>query len=60
MNTGIIGNWNRKREKLKTKFQILTDKDLRFSEGKENEMIELLGNKLGKTRQELLFIIVDL
>jgi hypothetical protein len=60
MKTYVLGNWNRKKEKLKLRYQILTDKDLRFSEGKENEMIEVLGNKLGKTRQELLFIIVDL
>jgi hypothetical protein len=60
MKTYVFGNWNRKKEKLKQRYQVLTDKDLRFSEGKENEMIEILGNKLGKTRQELLFIIVDL
>jgi hypothetical protein len=60
MKTYVLGNWNRKKEKLKLRYQILTDKDLRFSEGKENEMIEFLGNKLGKTKQELLFIIVDL
>jgi hypothetical protein len=60
MKTYVLGNWNRKKEKLKLRYQILTDKDLRFSEGKENEMIEVLGNKLGKTKQELLFIIVDL
>ena len=60
MKTYVFGNWNRKKEKLKQRFQILTDKDLRYSEGKENEMIEFLGNKLGKTKQELLFIIVDL
>jgi hypothetical protein len=60
MKTYVLGNWNRKKEKLKLRYQILTDKDLRFTEGKENEMIEVLGNKLGKTRQELLFIIVDL
>jgi hypothetical protein len=60
MKTYVLGNWNRKKEKLKLRYQILTDKDLRFTEGKENEMIEVLGNKLGKTKQELLFIIVDL
>ena len=60
MNTNLIGNWNRKKEKLKLRYQNLTDKDLRFSVGKENEMIEILGNKLGKTKQELLNIIVEL
>ena len=42
------------------KFEILNDKDLSFSEGKEKEMIEMLGYKLGKTKQELLDIIVAL
>jgi hypothetical protein len=50
MDTKSIGYWNIKKEKLKLKYQILTDKDLCFSEGKENEMIEIIGNKLGKTK----------
>jgi hypothetical protein len=58
----IIENeyWNEKKEKLKRKYQILSDKDLFFSEGKENEMLEILGFKLGKTKKELLDIIVRL
>jgi hypothetical protein len=60
MDTILIGYWNIKKVKLKQKFQILTDKDLCFNEGKEKEMIEMLGNKLGKTKQELLQIIVAL
>ena len=60
MNTKIIGYWNIKKEKLKQKFENLSDEDLSFREGKEKEMIEMLGNKLGKTTQELLNIIVAL
>ena len=60
MNNKVNGYWNVKREKLKQKYQNLSDKDLCFSEGKEKEMIEMLGNKLGKTKQELLNIIVEL
>jgi hypothetical protein len=60
MKTNSAGYWNNKKEKLKLKFEILTEKDLRFSQGKEKEMIELLGYKLGKTNQELLNIIVSL
>jgi hypothetical protein len=60
MNINENGYWNGKKEKLKRKFQILSDKDLHFSEGKENEMIEMLGFKLGKTKKELLDIIVEL
>jgi hypothetical protein len=60
MNTNGTGYWNIKKEKLKLKYQNLSDKDLCFSEGKEKEMIEMLGNKLGKTKQELLDIIITL
>jgi hypothetical protein len=60
MDSNLIGYWNIKKEKLKQKYQILTDKDLCFREGKEKELIEMLGYKLGKTKQELLNIIVAL
>jgi len=54
----VAGYWDKKKEKLKEKFPIITDEDLRYREGKEKEMIEMLGNKLGKSKQELLNIIV--
>lgn len=60
MSRNIVGYWNNKKEKLKRKYSILTDNDLLFSEGKEKEMLEILGYKLGKTEQELLNIIVTL
>ena len=55
-----IGYWNEKKEKLLKKYKNLTDKDLSYNEGKEKEMIEILGYKLGKTKQELLKIIITL
>jgi uncharacterized protein YjbJ (UPF0337 family) len=58
MNNNVIGYWDKKKEKLKEKFPAITDEDLRYREGKEKEMIEMLGNKLGKSKQELLSIIV--
>ena len=60
MNTNEIGYWNKKKEKLKQKFPNITDEDLRYNEGKEKEMMEILGYKLGKTRLELLSIIISL
>jgi hypothetical protein len=56
----VVGFWNGKKEKLKQKFPIISDHDLIYPEGKEKEMIEMLGNKLGKTKQELLQIIIAL
>jgi hypothetical protein len=58
MNAYAKTFWNRKREKLKSKFPVISDKDLSYCEGKEREMLGILGNKLGKTEKELLNIIL--
>jgi hypothetical protein len=58
MNTNILGYWDKKKEKLKQRFPIISDEDLCYREGKEKEMIEMLGYKLGKSKLELLNIIV--
>jgi len=42
MSTNVIGYWDKKKEKLKEKFPVITDEDLRYNEGKEKEMIEML------------------
>ena len=60
MITKGTGYRNIKKEKLKQMYENLADKDLCFTEGKEREMIEMLGIKPGKTKQELLNIIVTL
>jgi hypothetical protein len=60
MDNNVKGFWNGKKEKLKQKFPVITDDDLHFREGKEKEMIEMLGYKLNKSKQELLTIIIAL
>lgn len=60
MDSTAIGFWNNKREKLRLKFPILTDKDVSFNEGKEKEMVEIIGNKMGKTKLEMLYMIAGL
>jgi len=60
MEPKIIGYWDVKKEKLKLRYPGITDEDVTYPEGKEKEMIELLGNKLGKSWQELVSIIVEL
>ena len=52
--------WREKKNRLKERFVFLTDNDLKFKEGKKEEMFEDLRIKLGKTKQELLNIIVVL
>ncbi|HTB07392.1 MAG TPA: CsbD family protein [Bacteroidia bacterium] len=58
--TQLKGNWNEQKGKLKQKFAILTDNDLLFEEGKQNEMFGKLQIKLGKTKEELQEIIASL
>ncbi|MEZ7498824.1 CsbD family protein [Flavobacterium sp. Arc3] len=49
----IKGNWNEMKGKLKQKFADLTDDDLLFEEGQEDEMWGKLQQKLGKTKKEI-------
>lgn len=58
--TGMRGNWNETKGKLKQKFAILTDNDVLLLEGKKEEMLGKLQIKLGKTKEELQKIISDL
>jgi uncharacterized protein YjbJ (UPF0337 family) len=50
----IKGNWNEVKGKLKQKYGQLTDDDLSYAEGKEDELVGKLQKKLGKTRQEVI------
>ena len=60
MRRNAGGYWEDKKEKLLKRYKNLTERDLRFNLGSEDKMIEILSFKLGKTRQELLSIIVTL
>ncbi len=61
MNSLIIkGNWNEISGKLKQQFANLTDDDLLFQKGKEEELLGRLQSKLGKTKEELRNIISKL
>ncbi len=61
MNTEEIkGNWNATKGKLKQKFAILTDDDLMFDEGQNEEMFGKLQIILGKTKEEIHQIIESL
>ena len=58
--TGLTGNWNEQKGKLKQKFAALTDNDLLFAQGKKDEMLGKLQITLGKTKEELRKIIEGL
>ncbi len=55
--TELKGNWNETKGKLKQKFANLTDNDVLFEEGKQDELFGRLQVKLGKTKEELHQII---
>ena len=58
--TEVKGNWNEQKGKLKQKFGFLTDNDLMFEEGREDEMLGRLQIKLGKTKDDLRKFIAEL
>lgn len=49
----IKGNWDELKGKIKQKYAILTDNDLLFVEGKEDELLGRLEIKLGYTKDEI-------
>ena len=47
------GSWNEVKGKLKQKYADLTDDDLMFAEGKEEELFGRLQQRLGKSKEEI-------
>ena len=52
-NLQIKGSWNELKGKLKQKYGQLTDNDLTFADGKEDELLGRLQQKLGKSKEDL-------
>lgn len=53
-STELQGNWDEFKGKLKQKYADLTDDDVTYEEGKEDEMWGRLEQKLGKAKKEIL------
>ena len=49
----LKGHWNEIKGKLKQKYAQLTDDDLKFAEGKEDEMLGRLQKRLGKSKEDV-------
>ncbi len=49
----IQGNWNKMKGKLKEEYAELTDNDLMYEEGKEDQLIGRIQEKIGKTKEEV-------
>ncbi len=56
----IEGNWNQIKGKLKQKYSNLTDDDLTYIEGKEDELLGRLQEKTGKSKDQLKSEINDM
>ena len=52
-NLIIKGTWNTVKGKLKQAYGNLTDDDLKFEEGKEDEFLGRLQMKTGRTKDDL-------
>lgn len=52
-NWKLKGDWNTTKGKLKQKYGVLTDNDLAYEEGKEDELVGRIQQKLGKTKQQV-------
>jgi len=53
MKLQLKGSWNEVKGNLKRKYGRLTDDDLAFAEGKEDELLGRLQKRLGRTSNEL-------
>lgn len=49
----IKGNWNEIKGKLKQEYGDLTDQDLTYIEGKEDELLGRLQQKTGESKEKL-------
>lgn len=52
-NLDLKGSWNEVKGKLKQEYAELTDDDLTYVKGKEDELLGRIQKKLGKKREEL-------
>lgn len=50
----IKGSWNKLKGKLKQEYAELTDDDLQYEQGQEDQLLGHLQEKLGKTRDEII------
>jgi len=56
----IKGNWNELKGKIKQKWGDLTDDDLTYQEGEEDELLGRIQKKTGRSREELIDYINSL
>jgi uncharacterized protein YjbJ (UPF0337 family) len=53
----MSGNWETQSKQLKAKYSGLTDADLKFEVGKEDDLLGRIEHRLNKKRDEVIDII---
>lgn len=53
----ITGDWTTQSKQLKEKYSQLTDADLKFETGKEEELLSRVETRLNKKREEVINIL---
>lgn len=53
----VKGNWNQIKGKLKQEYADLTDNDLVYEEGKEEQLVGKLQEKTGEAKEKLIDFI---
>ncbi|MBK9671656.1 MAG: general stress protein CsbD [Bacteroidetes bacterium] len=56
----VVGTWNVQKGKLKEKYKILNDEDLRYETSKKDEMLKHVQVKIGKTKEEFDALMASL
>lgn len=59
MSLQLKGNWNQIKGKLKQKYASLTEDDLKYQEGQEDEILGLLQEKTGESIENLRKMIFE-
>ena len=56
----IKENWTALKKELKQKYVALTDSELTFQDGREDELVATISKKVGKTKDEVSNVIKEL
>lgn len=56
----LKGNWNLIKGKLKSRYAELTDDDLLYAEGKEDELLGVIQRKTGESKEKINEFIENL
>ena len=56
----LKGDWNQTKGKIKQAYGDLSDDDLKYEEGKDDELVGRIQKKIGKTKDEVIKWIENL